>query len=292
MPKCAFLTSDGLEDFFIYDALAKPHLLELGWTVNELCWRDKSNNYDDYDLVVVRSTWDYQQHYKEFIEVIDRIDRSSATLENAQSLIRWNISKSYLQELQSKGINILPTIWCDVFCLQACIDSFKEFECDEIIIKPLISANADFTYRLTESFLHENFKRLESELQGREIMIQAFENSIIGEGEYSLFYFDGQYSHAINKRPCIGDFRVQEEHGGVLKAIDATEKMKSLSCRTINALPEMPLYARIDMLNTVRGLEIIELELIEPSLYFNMDDLSAQRFAKAMHNKWLKERHQ
>ncbi len=113
-------------------------------------------------------------------------------------------------------------------------------------------------------------------------MLQAFEKTILDVGEYSLFYFDGEYSHSINKLPASGDFRVQEEYGGQLQSIEPTDAMRALAQRTLNALPENALYARIDMLDTATGLAIIEVELIEPSLYFNMDEESPKRFAQAI----------
>ncbi|MFT5282880.1 MAG: glutathione synthase/RimK-type ligase-like ATP-grasp enzyme [Yoonia sp.] len=119
-------------------------------------------------------------------------------------------------------------------------------------------------------------------MKNRQIMLQAFEKTILDVGEYSLFYFDGEYSHSINKLPASGDFRVQEEHGGQLQSIEPTDAMRALAQRTLNALPENALYARIDMLDTATGLAIIEVELIEPSLYFNMDEESPKRFAQAI----------
>lgn len=113
-------------------------------------------------------------------------------------------------------------------------------------------------------------------------MVQAFEKTILDKGEYSLFYFNGKYSHSINKLPAAGDFRVQEEHGGSLESIVPNPSMLTLAQKTLEALPSDSLYARIDMLNTNKGLAIIEVELIEPSLYFNMDDESPQRFAQAI----------
>lgn len=282
MSRCAFLTTKNLEEFFIYDDLVKPHLAALGWQVDDVCWHDKEIDYSQYDVVIVRSTWDYQAFAESFMRTLMHIDSTKARLENSAALMQWNLSKSYLKDLEAKGVAILPTIWLDAFDSRQVQAAFRHFGVSEIIIKPLVSANADFTYRLTEEDFLFQQQNIKSELKNRQIMLQAFEKSILDIGEYSLFYFDGEYSHSINKLPASGDFRVQEEHGGQLQSIEPTVAMRALAQRTLNALPENALYARIDMLDTAKGLAIIEVELIEPSLYFNMDEESPKRFAQAI----------
>ncbi|MGQ8364521.1 ATP-grasp domain-containing protein [Glaciecola sp. 1036] len=284
MRLCAFLSTDNLEDFFVYDDLVKPHLQKLGWQVEDVFWRNKTVDYNQFDLVVVRSTWDYQQDSAAFLECLERIDDSTANLQNPLSLMRWNLSKAYLHALASAGVPVLPTIWAEGYSEAQILESFDQLNTPEIVIKPLISANADFTYRLSKKRFMEENPNLSEIFRVRPFMIQSFEPSIAEKGEYSLFYFAGQYSHAILKRPKAGDFRVQEEHGGQLEAITPTSDMLKLGALTLEALPTKTLYARVDMLETQRGLEIIEVELIEPSLYFNMDKNSALRFAHAIND--------
>lgn len=282
MGRCAFLTTDNLEEFFIYDDLVKPYLAELNWQTTDVSWHDKTVDYNQYDVVVVRSTWDYQAFCNSFMQTLAKIDNSKAVLENPLSLMQWNVSKSYLRDLADKGVSILPTVWLNGFDSKAILACFSHFATNEIIIKPLVSANADFTYRLTEEDFLFKQQNIKNELKNREIMVQAFEKNIVEKGEFSLFYFAGEYSHSINKLPATGDFRVQEEHGGQLKSVAPSDAMFTLAQKTLQALPEDALYARIDMLETKAGFAIIEVELIEPSLYFNMDEESPKRFAQAI----------
>lgn len=284
--KCAFLTTNGLEDFFVYDDLLKPHLQKLGWEIEDVLWKDQDIDYDSYDVVIVRSTWDYQQHLDEFIQCLERIEESKAILQNPFELMKWNISKLYLRDLSERGVPVLPSLWQDSYSFLEVMKAFSHFNTDKIVIKPLVSANADDTFCLNEQTLNKNDSRLSSIFGDKGFMLQAFEPAIVDPGEYSLFYFDEKFSHAILKTPKVGDFRVQEEHGGQLKAINATEAMLNLAKQTLLELPQVPFYARIDMLQTQRGFELIEVELIEPSLYFNMDNQSAQRFAKLMNDKY------
>jgi hypothetical protein len=221
MPKVAILTTDNLDAFFVYDRLLDDPLKSLGWESTEVSWRVKNHNWDQYDVVVVRSTWDYQ-----------------AVLCNSMSLIEWNISKRYLKELEDKGVPIIPTLWADELHEPHFAAAFAKFNCDEIVIKPYVSANADGTYRLTPAAVSKQLPSIMQEYKQRSAMIQPFLTSILEQGEYSLFYFNSQYSHAICKQPAKGDFRVQEEHGGQLTSIQPSNAMFALAEQTIDALPE------------------------------------------------------
>nr|WP_136251303.1 hypothetical protein [Ningiella ruwaisensis] len=282
MPRCAFLSTDNLENFFVYDDLVKPFLRRLGWAVEDVSWKNKYIDFNQFDLVIVRSTWDYQDDPEAFLACLEKIEASSARLENPLALMRWNLSKAYLRDLQMQGVSILPTLWHNTFDLACINQAFEYFQTPELIIKPLVSANADFTYRFSQND-QPLISTFESQFKHKPFMIQAFETSILENGEYSLFYFAGTFSHAICKKPAEGDFRVQEEHGGQIKAVQVSEAMLEMGQNTMAALPYNALYARVDMLETARGLAIIEVELIEPSLYFNMDTDSAKRFADTIH---------
>jgi glutathione synthase/RimK-type ligase-like ATP-grasp enzyme len=286
MPRCAFLSTDNLEDFFVYDDLVKPFMRRLGWAVEDVSWKNKYVDYNQFELVIVRSTWDYQENAEAFLACLQRIEESSAILENSFALMKWNVSKNYLRDLSAKGVAILPTLWPEEYSQESILNAFKHFNADKLVIKPLVSANADHTYLFSRQDFDAISETLESVFSQREFMVQAFEGSVQEKGEYSLFYFGGKFSHGICKTPAEGDFRVQEEHGGQLISIEPSAAMLDLASCTIEALPTDALYARIDMLETAKGLAIIEVELIEPSLYFNMDAESANRFAQVVHQKY------
>ena len=162
---------------------------------------------------------------------------------------------------------------------------FVHFETDELIIKPLISANSDNTFRLTPTALADQTDDLNMIFKSTPCVIQPFLSSVVDEGEYSLFYFNGQYSHTIKKVPKQGDFRVQEEHGGQLHTVQPDAALLDTAEHVLNQLPELSLYARIDLLRststTPHTWQLMEVELIEPSLYFNMDEDSPERFVQA-----------
>ena len=284
--RCAFLSTDNLEDFFVYDRMLFKPMANRGWAVEEVSWRDQSVDWSVYEVVVVRSPWDYQDEPELFQKALEKIVSAGCILENSLSLIEWNISKHYLAELESKGVPIVPTRWFNTFVADEVLKAVDEQGAEDFVIKPVISANADDTYRLNKSLLQQSAEKLAEVFSNRDFMLQPFLNAIQEEGEYSLFYFGGHYSHTILKVPKDADFRVQEEHGGSLHSVEPEDALLTLADKTLAALPEQPLYARLDYIRSENGFQVMEVESIEPSLYFNMDEDSPQRFTDAFCEKF------
>jgi len=285
---CAILTMDNLDDFEVNDNLIEQPLLNLGWQMHMVSWRDKSVNWNDYAAVIIRSPWDYQNDAAAFLEVLHNIEQSTAHLENNLATVEWNIDKKYLRELESNNVVIVETLWRENLTTQQVSTYFTELNVEQLVIKPRISANADNTFWLTKENYSTFFPQLEKAFSTSEFLVQPFMESVIKEGEFSLFYFNGQYSHAILKTPKDSDFRVQEEHGGRLTAIvpeTSLTKHAEQALSAINAQIGVPLYARVDFVRCEQGFALMEAELIEPSLYFNMDEQSATRFAQAFVEK-------
>ncbi|MBT3205705.1 MAG: hypothetical protein HOM14_20225 [Gammaproteobacteria bacterium] len=287
--QCAILSMDKLDDFESYDVLLDEPLANLGWKTHTVSWRDNSIDWNQFDVVVIRSTWDYQDDPELFIQQLKCIDQSSARLENPLELVLWNINKTYLKDLEQKGSYIVPTLWGKSLQQTELLAYFKQLQVDEIVIKPVISANADNTFRLTMNQAESLSDKLLSIFSTKEFMVQPFMQSIITEGEFSLFFFGGKYSHAILKKPKQHDFRVQEEHGGTLLKIEPEKALLQQAKKLNQLLSPDPLYSRLDFVRTQTGFAIMEVELIEPSLYFNMDQFSAERFANAF-NEWMNKR--
>jgi len=291
MRSCCFLTMNDLEGFYTYDELLVEPLAERGWSVNFVSWRDGNIDWDEFEVVIIRSPWDYQDDPALFMKVLEEIDSSGARLENSLEIVKWNINKTYLRDMQQRGIKIVPSLWYNNWKkLDTLRELFTRLDTEELVIKPLISANADHTYRLFKNTFEEKSDLLEKTFRNRPFMIQPFVDSIVTEGEYSLFYFGDEYSHAIVKKPEKGDFRVQEEHGGTLHTLEPDTKLLELGDKTIQNITPLPLYSRIDFVRlSDKTYALMELELIEPSLYFNMDPESPERFARIF-DEWIKQK--
>jgi glutathione synthase/RimK-type ligase-like ATP-grasp enzyme len=161
-------------------------------------------------------------------------------------------------------------------------------ETENIIIKPTVSANADDTFLVNKAEFKKLTQTIKNTFSSKQLIVQPFIDSVITEGEYSLFYFGDKFSHCVLKKPKENDFRVQEEHGGRLKLSEAEDNMLSTAESVLKALPESALYARIDLIRSNNQFLLMEVELIEPSLYFNMDEKAADRFTEAF-LFWCKE---
>lgn len=306
---------ESLEGWATDDHLALLELERRGWRVTEAPWR-RPQDWSLFDIVIVRSTWDYQRAPEAFLRVLETIRRSGTQLENSLDTIRWNLRKSYLEELRQKGAPVVPTVWLDAPLDRARLDAARdqlvrewpggELEpCQELVIKPVISASAEHTYRCRLDALDSDWPALEGAFAERDAMVQPLVPSVLEEGELSLVYFDGTYSHAGAKTPQDGDFRVQEEHGGVCRPTQPEARVRLLADQILGLLDEAPLYARVDLLRAPgdrywagdpyaeldptapisadeAGWWLMELELVEPSLFLQLHPAASSRFARAI----------
>jgi len=281
MRNLCFLSTDNLEDFFVWDSLCEEPFAEQGFTIDTVSWHNFTHDYSQYEAVIVRTTWDYQNSVTEFSQSLARIEQSGTKLINPLPLMLWNINKRYLRTLSKQGVPIIPSIFLDNLKGIELHEFFEDFACDEVIFKPLVSANSDNTFRVSTKTLPTQEAELKSVFANTECMVQPFLSAIVDDGEYSLFFFNGQYSHTIKKVPKTGDFRVQEEHGGQLYSVQPTPAQLDVAQKVLTALPSECLYARVDLVDNKGQWQLMEVELIEPSLYFNMDPDSPSRFVTA-----------
>ncbi len=286
MPKCVFLSIANTEGWFIDDDLVHEPLKKLGWEIENIPW-NKATDWNNYDIVVIRSPWDYQDHLEKFLDVLDNIEKSRAILLNDIEIVRWNINKNYLFELERQGVGIVPSIRKINPGITDLENAYETFHCRELIIKPIIGANADDTFRIPRGD-HSIRKNVVETFRNRECIIQPFIENVVEEGEFSLMYFNGNLSHVILKTVGDGDFRVQEEHGGGVMTIKKPEpRLLSAAEKSMQALPSTPMYARVDLVRTPQNsFALMELELIEPCLYFRFDPESPARFAACIDNYW------
>ena len=262
-------------------------LKQLGWKVEPVPWRRADVDWSTFEAIVIRTTWDYHWHPQAFLGVLERIERSAARLENRLGLVRWNIDKTYLRDLASRGLPIVPTIWGRGLRVGRLPMLFDDLDVAEIVVKPTIGAGADDTFRLTATTDVATLTALEAAFRDRAYMAQPFVRSVTEEGEYSLFFFGGAYSHTILKTPKTDDFRVQEEHGGIIRAVEPEPALRALAHDVMDALAPQPLQARVDLVRIEHGrFALMELELVEPSLYFRMDAAAPARFAHTF-NAWM-----
>ncbi len=264
-----------------------PAMEALGWRVDPVVWDDPTVDWDAYDVAYICIPWDYTEKIQEFLKVLDTIDRSAAHLFNDRALVHWNLEKTYLREIEERGGDIVPSIWRDEFDASTITNSFSRFATDKIVIKPQVGANAEYAFVLADPIPANTIDELAATFASKPHFVQPFIESVRTEGEYSLFYFGSEYSHAILKVPAEGDFRSQEEHGADILPFEAPAELRDAGDRVMRLVEPAPVYARADFVRDDRGrFLLMELELIEPSLYFRTDADSPQRFAAAIDQRF------
>src|SRR5262249_53339060 len=154
--------------------------------------------------------------------------------------------KTYLHELATRGVSIVPTLTTRGDDPAQLARWRVELGSEELVVKPLIGANAAHTYRVGAACADHELARIAAAFGALDYLVQPFMRAVVEEGEYSLFYFNGSYSHAILKTPKSADFRVQEDHGGTIRSIEPEPMLAACARDTMAALPERPLYARAD----------------------------------------------
>lgn len=246
MPRCAFLTLDDPTGFVIDDELAYPPLAALGWQVEAISWRARSPDWPSYEAVVIRSTWDYIADPETFLAVLAGIERAGTPLFNPLDLVRWNIHKTYLRDLSGRGVPVVPTIWRDRFAPGELPALIEELGADEVVLKPVVGLNAQGVMRVHARDAAQPCADVGARHAGHGCMVQPFLPQVMSEGEFSLFYFNGTLSHSILKTPQAHDFRVQEEHGGSIRAVLPEPALCAAGQLALRALDTVPLYARAD----------------------------------------------
>ena len=237
-------------------------LSAIGAEVTPIAWTE-AGDLSGFDLVLPLVVWGYHLEYPRWLALLDLAERHGWPMINPPTLLRWNGDKAYLAELATRGVSTVPTL-----AVEACGDADLEearrrFESEWLVVKPPISASAMGTHRLGPN------DDLPAESRGRPMIVQPLIEEIARTGEFSLMLFDGEFSHAVVKRPKAGDFRVQEYHGGVtLRCPAPPAGAVQLAQAALAAAPTSAAYARVDIVPDDAGvLMIMELELIEPSLF-------------------------
>jgi hypothetical protein len=281
--RCAFLTIHDLGGYVTDDELVHAPLRERGIVVEPVPWDRPGVAWERYDLVVIRSTWDYHERVDEFLATLAGIAQR-APLRNDPAQVAWNARKSYLGDLAARGVPIVPTVFRDRLAPGELAELFDELGADEIVVKPLVGANAHGAFRLDRATLRARGAEAERWFAERALLAQPFVPSVLADGEWSLCFLGGAPSHAIRKVPRSGDFRVQEEHGASIHAATAEPALWAAGAAALGAFDKPPLYARADFVRADDGASfwLMELELIEPSLYLRMDPGAPERFATAI----------
>jgi glutathione synthase/RimK-type ligase-like ATP-grasp enzyme len=260
--------------------IASAALREAGLAVELARWDDAGVDWASFDLVVVRSCWDYAWRLEEFLAWAETVPR----LRNRVEVLRWNTDKVYLRDLERAGLPVVPTVWDPA-------GAGELPDAAEWVVKPSVSAGSRDTARWdTAAAVLEHVAELTG--AGRTAMVQPYLASVDALGETAMLFIGGQFSHAVRKGPLLAageGVRQDRNSRGDLRPVVPTAAQLEVAEAVLDAVPALvgvgdsPLYARIDLVEDTDGRPVVlELELTEPSLFLPQAPAAAVTFAEAV----------
>jgi glutathione synthase/RimK-type ligase-like ATP-grasp enzyme len=276
----AIATCAAYEKLKVDDRLLGAALESHGVEALPVVWDGAQPRWEDVDLCLVRSTWDYHDKHEQFLTWTRSVERAT-TLHNPAELIAWNSEKTYLRQLGEGGVPTVPTVWVDRESEPDIEEILSREGWEEAVIKPIVDLGARNLHRVRAGN-GTAAGALAAVLSRSAAMVQPFLPSLEAEGEHSLIFIDGNFSHAVRKRPASGDFRVQSIWGGSVEATTPSGTQRDVAEHALAQLDDPPLYARVDLVTDRDGNPtLIELELIEPNLYMGEHPPAAAALADA-----------
>jgi glutathione synthase/RimK-type ligase-like ATP-grasp enzyme len=279
--KIGILTCDKLPELLVSEQVLIPALSKHNIDAKAVIWNDKKIVWSTFDYLIFRNTWDYFEKETEFNIWLDHIEKLGIKTLNPIAVIKQNKHKFYLREMEKQGILILPTLF---------IDKTDQLNLKEIIpshwkkavIKPAFSAGS----YLTEVFDVEAIDQINTQYQNiaqeKELLLQEFMPEIQTLGETSFIFFNKKFSHAVNKKPAEGDFRIQSQFGGKYELTKPSPELIEKAQNIVNTFTGTLLYARVDGIVIENELHLMEVECIEPDLYFELCEGALDRFVNTI----------
>ena len=270
------------------DELLLRYFEQKGVDARTEVWDDPQVAWERYDVVMIKSTWDYFDKPVQFRKWLDEMELRKINLFNPVPVLRWNMDKIYLEDLEAANLPVIPSVWMnrgESFDLKSIL---KRLDTEEIIVKPRISGASKNTIKVGRGNLEEAKARLQKLTTHEDFMAQPYMQEV-EEGEHSYLFFDGQFSHAINKVPKKNDFRVQHYFGGSIEPIVPQPFLLKQAQRVSDLFASECLYARVDGIVRNGILHIIELEVIEPMLYLFTHPASFDSLLAAIRMKLKKQ---
>ena len=261
--------------------LVKP-LQDLGFDPQAVVWNDKKVDWSKYSCIVIRSCWDYHYKYQQFLDWLSQLEKANLQVWNSIDIIRWNSDKKYLIDLENQGVAIIPTFWVNRGKNIILKEIYIKFNVSQLIIKPTVGAYSYEIFKADDNDYNRAQSRLDKLLVKADVMIQPFMDEVLTEGEFSFVFINGKFSHAVLKRPKKGDFRSIIEFGASETKVKPNKKLLDQANSLLKNVKSPLLYARVDGINHNGKFQLMELELIEPHLFFDLNPYSPILFARAL----------
>jgi glutathione synthase/RimK-type ligase-like ATP-grasp enzyme len=286
-----FITWDvpNLDELFEEDKLLQRGFEAQGFEATPVVWNRPDIDWNEFDIALIRSTWDYLDEQELFLQVLSQIEASTCKLFNPLEAVHWNIDKHYLFDLERWGISIIPTYLASNVETEVLHHIFADKGWRTAVIKPMVGLAASYTHKVTLDELAGTLRTLKVSHPEQEFMLQPFIESVVSEGEWSFIYFNQKLSHVLLKKPAPNDYRVQGIYGGTIQPAEPHPDDLFQVEAVMAKLPFDLLQARLDFVRVDGRLSIIEVELIEPIFSFNLIPEGIERLVHATNVKFGKE---
>jgi glutathione synthase/RimK-type ligase-like ATP-grasp enzyme len=270
-----------VDELFADDRALLAEFGARGISAEAVVWSDPGVDWDSFDVALIRSTWDYIDQHDRFLSVLARIEGSTCRLFNPPDAVRWNLDKKYLFDLQRWQVPTVPT-WRASVGETVLGDLIATQNWSGAVVKSTVGVGASDVHRLSTDAVTRTLAQLaERNALGR-YLVQPLVASAITEGEWSFIFIGGTFSHAVLKKPAPGDYRAHGIYGGSVRPASPSPDDLAQAHAILARLPFALLYARLDLVRINGRLAVMEIELVEPLLYFGFAPEAAGRLAEAV----------
>lgn len=286
MPTIAFVTYSPNPAISASDQYIADALIARGVTVVAAPWDDPAVDWTAFDAAVIRSTWNYFDKPSEFAAWLDHIDSIGLPLMNPLRVIRWNMVKTYLREMEAAGVRIVPTVWVDQYTAPDLAAVVAERGWGDVLLKPTISGGAQGIYKVKAGGAAAAQSVLNDMAQACPVMVQPMLREI-QDGEISVLFAGGTFSHSVRKYPADGDIFVQQRYGGYEQVYQPSQALIDEAAAILQVARDLTgeqtiTYARVDGVMMDGCFTLMELEVLEPALFINYAPQVGENFAAAI----------
>ncbi len=279
----AFVTDSVHPHFAEDDKLLVQYLISQRCRVTPAIWDDQDLDWTAFDYIILRSPWDYFLKIEAFTAWLDRMDRGKYKIFNPISVIQWNKNKNYLLRFRDLEVPIPAFHFCNQGQTYDLKQILNTHQWEKAVIKPAVSGGAHKTWVTDHTLVASHQQEFDALILVQDIIIQKYSEEITLQGELSLIYFNKKFSHGVVKKAKEGEFRVQAQYGGRHQPYVPTDNLLFQIEPILSFIQEPLLYARIDgFLDDQYKFWLMELELLEPVLFFDSDPNAGPRFYHAI----------
>lgn len=286
MRRIGFATAAGWADLCSEDRSLVEPAARRGIRIEPVVWDAPGQDLEGLDALVIRSCWDYHRKPEAFRAWIDGLEARGVRVLNPPALLRWSLHKGYLLELARRGVTIPRTVMVARGGRESLAAILREYDMHQVVVKPAIGLCGYDAFRASGASAEADQRRFDELLATVDVLVQEFVPGILEQGECSLVFLDGDFSHAVRKLPAAGEFRVQEEHGGRRMHLEPEPWLMEEARRVLAGIPHPWFYARVDGIPVDGRLILMELEVIDPSFFLGYDPEAPARVIEAL-ARWV-----